>query len=212
MENQNSAAAESNTSEEVKDFIAKGFFPLIKKVLLNPADLSNELSGKDTATKSIVMIVICGILYMLLPYLFIGRLRDWMGFRPFAQLGLLSVIVLLLITVFAYLLKLSKTKTVTFKDELLVGGLCAVPLIITLVIYCIMSLFGSDIFSSGIGAMYNGGWLLSLIGIYCLLLLINIFYQSLCSTGFKNNSAWYLSPLAILLAFYVAFKIAYSLF
>ena len=212
MEAQNSAASEPNKTEEVKDFLSKGFLPLIKKVLVNPADLSSELIEKNAATKSIVLIVVCGIVYALLPYLFAGRVREFMGFRPFAQLGLVAVILLLLISLFAYLLKVSKTKTASFKDELLVGGLSAVPLIIALAIYCLVSLFGSDIFAGGIAALYNGSWILSLVAVYCLLLLVNIFYQSLCSAGFKINAAWYLSPLAILLAFYIAFKIAYSLF
>ncbi|ANI90031.1 hypothetical protein A9P82_12510 [Arachidicoccus ginsenosidimutans] len=213
-ENQTSgtAGAGHNQSEEVKEFLKQGFLPLVRKIIFRPTELQSEFSENDNSVKSIVMIIICGVLYAILPYIFVGRVRQYLGFKYFLQLGLLTIIILLLISIFTWLLKLAKGKSMSFKVELLSGGLCAIPLIVLLVVSCILSLFGTDIFSAGISALYNGSWLFSLIGLYCLLLMINIFYQSLCSGGYKPNAAWYLAPVGILLAFYIAFKIAYSLF
>ena len=57
----------------------------------------------------------------------------------------------------------------------------------------------------------GAGVFATLIFFYLILMLINVFQQSLKSSGTKDAMAWYLSPAAILLAFYVTFKISKGL-
>ena len=46
-----------------------------------------------------------------------------------------------------------------------------------------------------------------LLFFYLILMLINVFQQSLKSSGTKDAIAWYLSPASVLLTIYITFQI-----
>lgn len=200
----------SRSKEEVKAFLSKGFGPLIKKVICQPLELNQEFRQPDASVKATVLILIAGILYMLLPYLFVGDSRAFLGFAFFLRIGLTVMIALVLIGFFVWCIKKIYHKDTSFQQELFTGGLCAVPMIILLLLTCIISLFsGGYVF--GNFSMFFGNSIGTLFNVYGFFLMITICFQSLRSVYIKANTAWYLSPLTVLLSFYIAFKLVYAI-
>lgn len=199
-------SATSKQKEEVKEFLSKGIGPLFKKVLCRPLDLNEEFKQGDTIIKSVVMILIAGVLFTLLPYLFIGESRRFLGFRFFLSMGVVIMLTLLFIGLISWGIKIIYKKKSNFQDELFTGALCALPLIILLILVCIISLFTSNNLFGGFGSIFNNG-IGSLFGVYAFFLMITICFQSLRSVYIKANTAWYLSPITVMLAFYIAFKL-----
>ncbi|HTN37056.1 MAG TPA: YIP1 family protein [Arachidicoccus sp.] len=196
----------SKSKEAVKQFLSKGFGPLIKKVLCRPLDLNQEFKEDDTKVKSVVMILIAGILFIFLPYLFVGESRKFLGFRFFLGIGVMVVLALVFIGVLTWSIKQLYHKKVDFQQELFTGALCAIPLIILLVLICIINLFTDHNAFAGMN-MFFGGGIGTLFNVYGFFLMITICFQSLRSVYIKANTAWYLSPAIVLLSFYLAIKI-----
>ncbi|HRP44748.1 MAG TPA: hypothetical protein PLU27_08280, partial [Ginsengibacter sp.] len=65
----------------------------------------------------------------------------------------------------------------------------------------------SDIMMGGYGSLISKGGILLLLLLYTHLISFNILFQSQRASGTKDVVAWYLSPLGILLAYYITFKI-----
>jgi hypothetical protein len=195
------------SGEAAKKFLAEGFGPLIKKVFCQPLELNQEFKQSDAQVKSIVLILLAGILYTLLPYLLVGSARRFVGFRFFLQIGIAVMIALIFIGLLTWCIKKIHHKQTEFQNELLTGALCALPLLVLLVLICLLNLFFSGYnFMGGFGSFFSGSWS-TIFSIYAFFLMITIVFQSLRSVYIKANTAWYLSPAIVMLGFYMAVKI-----
>lgn len=200
----------SRSKEEVKAFLSKGFGPLIKKVICRPLELNQEFRQSDASVRAVVLILISGILFMLLPYLFVGSSREFLGFPFFLRIGLTVMIALVLIGFLLWCIKKVYHKETDFQQELFAGGLCAIPMIILLLLTCVISLFsGGYVF--GNFSVFFGNSIGTLFNVYAFFLMITICFQSMRSVYIKAGTAWYLSPLIVLVSFYVAFKLVYAM-
>ena len=59
--------------------------------------------------------------------------------------------------------------------------------------------------------LLNNGFIVILVVLYILLAMINIFQQSLKSSGTNDAMAWYLSPISIIMSFYLTGKLVFEL-
>jgi hypothetical protein len=119
---------------------------------------------------------------------------------------------MLCIAALSFVLKIIQGKA-DFKNELLTGALCGLPLGLIIVLTLVLRILGEGInpltfFSSPL----SGGWLMTVALLYFFLMMVNVFQQSLRAAGYKDALAWYLSPLSILIAMYVGMSIVGNLF
>ena len=194
--------------EEAKKFLAEGFLPLLKKVLLQPLELNQEFKQAGTQIPSAVLILLSGILCTLLPYLSIGRTaRQFVPFQLFLRVGIAVMLTLIFIGLLSWGIKKLFQKTADFQKELFTGALCSIPLLGALILISIPSLLYSGInFLGGFSHLFTSP-LTSIIIIYAFFLMITICFQSLRSVFIKANTAWYLSPAMVMVAIYLSYKI-----
>jgi hypothetical protein len=141
----------------------------------------------------------------------VGEARKYMEFSNFIKISIVPVIMMFVITCLSFVIKSLSGKP-NFKNELLTGGICGIPLGLLIPIFLVIKIMASErdlmrLINNPMGA----GVFATMIFFYLILMLINVFQQSLKSSGTKDAMAWYLSPAAILLAFYVTFKISKGL-
>ncbi len=205
--------------EELGSFYKKGLPEMIKTMILQPASgtLSLFTNRSDkTYAQTLILMGSVAVLYIILPYLVLpSQLKELIGFSAAIKIGITTIIFMLLVSAMAFAIKSISGKA-DFKNELLTGGLCAIPLTVLLVLTLLAKFFMSD--DDMYGMAYNPAGLISrsiiflLFAFYILLMFINIFQQSLKAGGTKDSLAWYLSPLAIFLSFYFTAKIGSALF
>lgn len=227
MENENFAtpapeqtAGTKNTTtssfnkDELKDFYTKGIPQILKAVFFQPISgtysLFTEKSGK-TYFNALVLILTTAILYTIIPYMLMGEAREYVGFGGAIKIGIVILIFMVIVSLVAFGVKSISGKPV-FKNELLTGGLCGIPLTLLLLLAIIAKIFMGD--SESVASMVtdpqsvlNSGIFFALIAFYILLMLINILQQSFKAGGTKDAMAWYLSPIGIMLSFYLTYKI-----
>jgi hypothetical protein len=133
--------------------------------------------------------------------------RDTLDFSFFIKLSLIPLIMMFVISCLSFAIKSLSSKP-DFKNELFMGAICGIPLSIFILVLLIMSFLIDSFETEGKSALgfYNSVNLLILF--YSSLMLINVFQQSLKSGRIKEGIAWYLSPTAVLIAFYITFQIA----
>ncbi len=210
------ATQTSAKMDDIKAFYKESLPKIFKAIFLEPVTGAYEIFSVRTEKSyqhSLLLIATTGVLFILLPYLAVGELREFFGFKMFLMMGIGAAVALLLIAAFSFGIKSLFGKS-NFKNELLTGGICGIPLSLFIVISFVLSLFSKDLAGSMIESpttLLGGGWFVTLLVLYCLLSMINIFQQSLRSSGTKDNMSWYLSPVSILLSFYLAGKIVSGL-
>jgi hypothetical protein len=200
--------------DEVKQFYKGDFKNIFTTVFTNPIQGIYELLEKPSEKaykQSLILFASIFFLYLVGSYLIVGEARKYMEFSNFIKISIVPVIMMFVITCLSFVIKSLSGKP-NFKNELLTGGICGIPLGLLIPILLVIKIMASErdlmrLINNPMGA----GVFATLIFFYLILMLINVFQQSLKSSGTKDAMAWYLSPAAILLAFYVTFKISKGL-
>ncbi len=208
-------AEKVNFAKEVKQFYAGDFKTLFRVFFTDPFDglyaLFHTPSDKSSM-QALILFASVFVLYFLGGFILAGQMREYMGFAGFLNIAVIPVLVMLTISAFSFLIK-SISGKINFKSELLTGAVCGIPLALVVALAVVAKIFGSD--GNLMTFFFNPMAVGSLVGVfmvYLLLMLVNVFYQSLTSGGTKPLFAWYLSPLAILLSFYLAITVSNNLF
>ena len=204
-----------NLTDEVKNFYKGDFKEIFGTFFQNPIDGIFSIFQKPSEksyTHSLILYVSVFILYIGGLYLIAGEARRYMEFNYFIKISLVPVIIMFIITILSFLIKSISGKP-DFKGELLTGGLCGIPLGLIVPLLLIIKIVSSEenimrLLSNPTGIGVLGGLLL----FYIILMLINVFQQSLKASGTNDGIAWYLSPASIMLAFYLTFQLSKSLF
>jgi len=206
--------------EEILSFYKQSLPRILKTVFVNPVDGIYELlsaTKENSFFNAVIIMATTAILYMLLPYLMMGDYKERMGgFGTTFKLGLITLLLMAIIGLAAFAVKAIKGKP-NFKNELLTGALCGIPLTLILVLAFVVQLFAKDMDITSIAmdplrGMQSAGMIIGLVTLYSFLMLINIFQQSLRSAAVSTTLGWYLSPLAIMLSFYLASKLGAAFF
>lgn len=207
--------------EKIAIFYKQGLPALLKKFFYEPINgTQTMLSEKNESSyfNAIILMASTMVLYIILPYIMIGEMREYVGFGQMIKIGISALILMLVISTIVFAIKSISGKPV-FKNELLTGALCGIPLSLLLVFIFLLQIFAKDSFSldrlsmpSAMRSLEEVGVISVLFVFYILLLLINIIQQSLTGAKSKEAIAWYLSPISLLLAFYIAGKISIALF
>jgi hypothetical protein len=200
-----------NFAQEVKSFYKGDFKTLLLAVFTNPFDGLRDIfqrPAEKSFIHSSILFATVFLLYFLGAYLLAGNFREFLTFSALLSFGVIPVLTMLSITGLSWLIKASTGGRPNFKNELLTGAMCGIPLALVILFSLLARVFGDgtdvmSLFQNPLGA----GMVMSLIMLYLLLMMVNIFQQSLKSASVKDLLAWYLSPLCILTSFYVAFQI-----
>jgi hypothetical protein len=200
--------------DEVKQFYKGDFKNIFTTVFTNPIQGIYELLEKPSEKaykQSLILFASIFFLYFAGSYIIVGEARKYMEFSNFIKISIVPVIMMFVITCLSFVIKSLSGKP-NFKNELLTGGICGIPLGLLIPIFLVIKIMASErdlmrLINNPMGA----GVFATLIFFYLILMLINVFQQSLKSSGTKDAMAWYLSPAAILLAFYETFKISKGL-
>jgi hypothetical protein len=156
------------------------------------------------------------VAYVIGLKLLTGELLNLGGCLKF---GLVPVITMTVISAASFGLKTISGKP-DFKREILTGALAGIPLVLMLLIVLFLKMF----FSPDAGDLLNfnpmrafdalgsafvvGGALL----FYSILMLINVFQQSLKAANTNDALAWYVSPVSVFASLYASLKIVVAIF
>jgi hypothetical protein len=202
-------------ANEVKDFYQRDFKHLFLAFFQDPVNGLQSIFSNPPAKAFLHAMIILGsvfVLYFVGTYLMMGDLRDYMSFSNFLSIALAPVLIMVAIAALSFGIKIAAGKA-DFKNELLTGALCGLPLGLMMALALVLRIFGEGInpltfFSSPL----SGGWLMTVALLYLFLMMVNVFQQSLRATGYKEALAWYLSPVSILTAIYVGVTVVGNLF
>ncbi len=218
MQTETDSAQQSElTKEEVKSFYKQDLPRMIETFFSEPINVTYSLfanRSNKAYLHSLILLVSTGLIYFICIYLMLGRARDYMPFSKILMFGLTPVIFMLLVTALSFGIK-SVSGKADFKNELLTGGLCGIPLVGLIVLSLLLKFFNDEELYFMIQrptAILDSGLLFILLAFYLLLMLINVVQQSLKSSGTKDVISWYASPAVILVAFYITTKISGELF
>jgi hypothetical protein len=197
--------------ENVSDFFRNSFLGIIKSLLSKPIEGTREIfikAGPEAYRHALILIFTTGAAVFILYYLFFDKYLDGEGMDVFIKAGLITCLVLFIISILSYFVKTLSGKP-DFKKELLTGGVCGIPIIL---LTCYNSLFGSSFitefgnFDISSMVILNG-----LVTMFVIFMLINIVQQSLRSSNSNDAISWYGSPLIILTAFYIGIKLGLNM-
>ncbi len=200
----------SNVTDEVKQFYKGDFKNIFISFFKNPIEGIYSLLEKPSEkaySQSLILFASVFVLYLIGGYVIVGEAREYMEFSYFIKTSLAPVVFMFVISSLSFAIKSLSGKP-NFKNELLTGGLCGIPLGLLIPFSLIIKILASedsimDLMIDPMGA----GTIGVLLFFYLILMMINVFQQSLKSSGTKDAIAWYLSPASVLLAFYITFKI-----
>lgn len=212
---QGNTPASPQLADEVKTFYQRDFKHLLLAFFQDPVNGLQSIFAHPPAKgflQAVIIFISVFVLYFAGSYLAIGSMRDYMRFSHFLSIALAPVLIMLCITAISFVFKIIQGKA-DFKNELLTGAFCGLPLGLIIVLALVLRIFGEGInpltlFSSPL----SGGWLMTVALLYLFLMMVNVFQQSLRSAGYKDALAWYLSPVSILIAMYVGMSILGNLF
>lgn len=202
--------------EELKRFYRQDLLGLVRKIFLEPFHGTYDLfvnRSEKSYFHSLVLIATAGVLCMVLAFFALpSAVREYAPwFSIMTRAGISAVLVLLLISACSFGIKLISGKP-SFRNELLTGGLCAIPLMVLMLVLFIASKMIMDeqmlmglAFGGFQAILQKAGFVLVLV-FYVLLLFINILQQSLRAAGTSDLLFWWLSPVSILLSFYLTIK------
>lgn len=213
MENndQNATAAKKGL-DEIKNFYKGDFMEILTLFFKKPTDgvysiLKNP--SKKSFINSLILFGSIFVLYLIGSYFLVGEARESLNVGNFIKIGLFPLICMLIISVLSFGIKTISGKPI-FKNELLTGALCGIPFGLLIPILLIVKiLVNSNNIMSIMSNPTGAGIVGLLLFFYIILMLISVFQQSLKSSGTKDAIAWYLSPLSVLLAIYLAGQILF---
>ena len=216
MENNLSENIQEKVSftEEVKNFYTGDFKDILMTFFQNPIDgilMIFQNPSAKSYSHALILYVSVAILYVLGAVVLAGDMRNYMTVSSYIQVALFPVFTMLAITVLSFAVK-SVSGKIIFKDELLTGALCGIPLGLLIPGMLIAKILGTDNVLTLLMNPTSGGLIVVLLFLYVFLMLINVFQQSLKSAKSNDTLAWYLSPLCISVAIYLASKISANLF
>jgi hypothetical protein len=209
--NMDQPLAENTTSfkDDFTNFYKGDFKKILTIFFKNPIDGLREVFEK-TSNKAyknaLILFISVFLLYSLGFYLMAGKARRYMEFSDFLKFGLIPVVFMLFISVMSFSMKSTLGKA-QLKDELFTGALCGIPLGILFLILFSLQLFGKDTMLDLIRDPEDIGAFASLVSVFIFLMFINIVQQSVKSARGSDSLAWYGSPLAVLLSFYLTYQV-----
>lgn len=198
---------ESNQSANVSNFFKDDFKEMFMVFFTNPTDghLKNFKKSSDKALlEAGILMGSVFVIYFICMMIMVGT--SSMG--ALFKVSLIPIIMMLLISVFSFAIKSASGKP-DFKQELLTGGLCGIPLGMGVILAMILNFVtdgGSSVAMNPIG----GGVAGMIILVYLLLMMIGVFQQSLKAAGSNDTLSWFASPAAIILAGYLTSQIVYN--
>ncbi|GAA0556793.1 hypothetical protein [Chitinophaga japonensis] len=210
-------AVRFDSKEEVKRFYREDLLDLIKTVFLTPVEGIHALFLKRSDRSyfhALVLIVSAALVCMFFTFISIpSEFRSYLPWFSIVMKGaIFSGAFLVGISLCSFGIKLLSGKP-HFRDELLTGGLCAVPFSALNVLLFISAklLLGKEVVSTimmgGISSVIQKAGLVILLILYIYLQMVSILMQSLRAGGTNETLRWYLSPLGIILSGYLAVKI-----
>jgi hypothetical protein len=208
---QSNQESKSNLVDDVKEFYNGNFKNILFSFFKNPISGIYSIIEKPSEKaniQSLSLYVFVFFTYLICCYFIMPAIfRDTLDFSFFIKLSLIPLIMMFVISCLSFAIKSLSSKP-DFKNELFMGAICGIPLSIFILVLLIMSFLIDSFETEGKSALgfYNSVNLLILF--YSSLMLINVFQQSLKSGRIKEGIAWYLSPTAVLIAFYITFQIA----
>lgn len=197
--------------EKVTGFFKNTFFGIVKSILTRPIQGTFEVFSKtnnDSYSHAIILIGTTGITFFILPLIFFNKYLGNQGAGMFFRLGIIISLILIIISGLTYIVKALSGQP-DFRKELLTGGICGIPLIIWAIYSCFFGssvLAGFNIFSNLSGIGFGAG----ILAMFLILFLFNIVQQSLKSSNTNDAISWYISPIIIILSFYLGLKIGAS--
>lgn len=208
--NPGNPAERVNIAHEVKQFYSNDFKALFMAFFTSPFEGVFSIfknPSEKSFIHSIILYASVFLLYFLGTYLLAGEMREYMSFSAFLNIGLMPVLIMLCLSGLSFAIKAISGRA-NFRSELLTGALCGIPLGLIVPLSLVAKIFGSSadvmmLIQNPMGA----GMFMGLIVLYLLLMMINVFNQSVKAGGAKDLMAWYLSPLAVLFSFYIAFNV-----
>ena len=213
---QSNQESQSNLVDDVKEFYNGNFKNILFSFFKNPISGIYSIIEKPSEKaniQSLSLYVFVFFTYLICCYFIVPAiLRDTLEFSLFIKLSLIPLIMMFVISCLSFAIKSLSSKP-DFKNEFFMGAICGIPLSIYILVLLITS-FLIDLETPGNNSesSYRTMILFSkvnlLILFYSSLMLINVFQQSLKSGRIKEGIAWYLSPTAVLIAFYITFQIA----
>ncbi len=217
---QSNQESKSNLVDDVKEFYNGNFKNILFSFFKNPISGIYSIIEKPSEKaniQSLSLYVFVFFTYLICCYFIVPAIfRDTLDFSFFIKLSLIPLIMMFVISCLSFAIKSLSSKP-DFKNELFMGAICGIPLSIYILVLLITS-FLIDLETPGNNSELIGGIVIFLsiflskvnllILFYSSLMLINVFQQSLKSGRIKEGIAWYLSPTAVLIAFYITFQIA----
>ncbi len=207
--------------EKITGFYKQGLPVILKRLVKEPVNgIQSLLSEKNESSyfNAIVLMATTAILYILIPYLMMGEMRKYVGFGEMIKIGMCILILMFVISTLVFVIKSISGKPL-FKNELLTGALCGIPLSLLIILTFLLQFFAKDSFSfntlsfpSAMRTLEDLGAIAGLFGLYVILMLINIIQQSLTAAKSNEAIAWYSSPVILLISFYITLKTSIALF
>ena len=203
-----------NIAAEVKEFYKEDFKNIFFTFFKNPINGIYSILQRPSEKSYIHSLILYGsvfVLYFIGLPLLAGDMKEFLELSHFLKFSLIPVILMFVISCLSFGVK-SISGNPTFKNELLTGGLSGIPLGMIIPIMLIFKIFGSEeMFEKLMRSPEKLGIFVSLFFFYIILMLINIFQQSLRSAKTNMTLTWYMPPVAILLAFYITYILSESL-
>jgi hypothetical protein len=194
----------------ISSFYSNDFKDILNAFFLNPIDGIRRIfsnNNPDSVKNSMILYGSVFVFYILGSYLILGKISSYMSFGDFIKIGLSPVIFMFIVTILSFIIK-SFSKNTNFQEELLTGAICGIPITLNLIMLFIVKIFAENKFRDLFeGDFERIGVFVFLILFYVLLMLINVFQQSLKASGSKDGASWYLSPVSIIIALYFTFLI-----
>jgi len=201
-------------AEEVKEFYQGELKDIFLTFFRNPINgiLNIFQKPSEKAYKnSLILFASTFVLYFAGSYFLAGEVRKYIEFSTFIKIGLIPIAMMLLISIIAFIIK-SISGNPDFKNELQTGGLCAIPISLLLFMAFAINFFSNTDIMSLVSNLASAGTITLLFVLYILLMLINVFQQSLKASSTEDAIAWYLAPASVLLAAYLTYEVSKMLF
>lgn len=197
---------------EIKTFYKGDFKEIMINFFKSPIDGIRSIfknPNEKSLVNSFIIFASVFILYLIGSYIIVGEARQYMKFFDFIKLGLFPLICMFLISGLSFVIK-SVLGKADFKNELLTGAISGIAFSLLIPVMIILKLlYGGNNMLRLISNPMGGNLIGTLFIFYIILMIINVFQQSLKSSGTKDVLAWYLSPVSVLLAIYLTSQILY---
>jgi len=207
---QTTSKQHESLGSNISSFYSNDLKGIINAFFFNPIDGIRKIfinNNPDSVKNSMILYGSVFLFYMIGTYLILGSISSYMSIGDFIKIGLSPVIFMFITTLISFIIK-SFSKNTNFQEELLTGAICGIPITLNIIMLFILKIFAErnlrDLLD---GDFQRIGFIAFLLFFYILLMLINVFQQSLKASGSKDGASWYLSPVSIIIALYFTFLI-----